>query len=236
MLFSSDDIANFINDTFEPAWESLGPVPKVTVDFGNGRTVTRTLNGNVATYACTADGTVLDILPGIYAPAEYRRQLEQLFLLAQYVEGRGGPAARLKAYHQRQADTLARYKTPATLILDPGGGFSILGNEGPVRLIVAGRTPAARKVDPVGTVGGSRAVAAAPGWRELALDTEYNETTRRRLVHARLAELGPVKPADVVKWLYKEVLHTDLDDPTLGLSELLNRREPFTADGPPSGR
>ena len=34
MLFSSDPIAEFINTAFEPAWESLGSVPTVTVDFG----------------------------------------------------------------------------------------------------------------------------------------------------------------------------------------------------------
>ena len=56
----------------------------MTIDFGNGHTVTRTLHGNVATYVCDADGIVYDVLPGIYTPAEYRRQFDQFRLLHRY--------------------------------------------------------------------------------------------------------------------------------------------------------
>ncbi len=66
MLFSNDEIADFINTTFEPTWQSVRPVPLVRIDFGNGHVVTRTLHGNIATFVCNADGHVLDILPGIY--------------------------------------------------------------------------------------------------------------------------------------------------------------------------
>lgn len=235
MLFSSDPVVKFIHDTFEPAWESLGPVPKVTIDFGNGKTITRTLNGNVATYVCLADGSVLDVLPGIYAPAEYRRQLEQLFLLTQFVqqENRRIPEP-LKWYHQNQAESLKNVGLPGTFVLNPGGGASILGREEPVRMMMAGRVPAPKPApdELPGVVGGSRAMAAAPGWRELAEDTRYNETVRRRLVHAKLATMGKVQPKDVVKWLYKEVLNTDLDDETLGVADILNRRTPFIGDPP----
>ena len=37
--------------------------------------MTRTLHGNIATYVCTADGQVLDILPGIYAADAYQAKL-----------------------------------------------------------------------------------------------------------------------------------------------------------------
>ena len=83
MLFSSREVADQINATFEPAWESVRPVPLVTMDFGNGRTVKRTLQGNIATYICVPDGTVYDVLPGIYTPDVYRKQLEALAALAE---------------------------------------------------------------------------------------------------------------------------------------------------------
>jgi hypothetical protein len=69
-----------------------------------------------------------------------------------------------------------------------------------------------------------------PGWKELVEDTKINETLRRRAIHEKLAATGRVKPEDVKKWLFKEVLAADLDDPTLGIGELLNKRYPFAEE------
>ena len=68
------------------------------------------------------------------------------------------------------------------------------------------------------------------GVRELTEDTRINESLRRRMVHEKLAAAGRVEPRDVMKWLYKDVLHADLDDPTLGVAEVLNKRYPFAAE------
>ena len=83
MLFSNHEVARFIDTTFEPVWVSVRPAPLVTIDFGNDRKVVRTLQGNVATYVCDAEGTVHDVLPGIYTPRPYQ---EQLALLAALVK------------------------------------------------------------------------------------------------------------------------------------------------------
>lgn len=233
-MFSSDEVANFINEHFEPVWESVRPVPMVTIDFGNGHKITRTLNGNIATHACTADGTVLDILPGVYTADVYHRQLEQLVLLHRYmaVMGRpgGGPNAsvRLKDYHEQQAGLLAKNQAPATLV-ERTAGASILGVEKSVQLVAAGRSNR-------GVARVAAASARAPGaeilagWKELAEDTRINETVRRLQIHKKLAQLGRVKPTDVTKWLYKEVLHADLDDPYLGLKEILDKQNPFASE------
>ena len=231
MLFSSDEVSRYINDNFEPAWESVRPVPIVTIDFGNGHKITRTLNGNVATHVCAADGMVLDILPGVYTAEVYRKQLEQLVLLHKYAlaGGRDDVNALLKEYHERQAALLARDQPPAVLIENPNPGVSILGVERPVQLVAGGRSN--RGVDRA-----SRAAPAAPsaenlaGWKELAEDTRINETVRRKLIHEKLAGTGRAQPKDVTKWLYKEVLKADLDDPYLGLGDVLNKQYPFAAE------
>jgi hypothetical protein len=75
-------------------------------------------------------------------------------------------------------------------------------------------------------------MAAAPGWKDLADDTRFNLSVRRKQVHGKLAAAGPVPLKDIVKWLDKEVLATDRDDPTLGIGELLNRRYPFVEKRP----
>ena len=93
MLFSNEKVAAFINNNFEPAWESVRPVPIVRIDFGEGAVVTRTLNGNIATSVCTRDGLVLDVLPGIYQPDAYLEQLDQFRLLFRYANKAMRPAA-----------------------------------------------------------------------------------------------------------------------------------------------
>ena len=46
----------------------------------------------------------------------------------------------------------------------------------------------------------------------------------------RVAGSGAVPPGQMTKWLYKSVLHSDLDDPHLGLGEFLFARYPFAKE------
>ncbi len=271
MLFSSRELAGYVNDTFEPAWESVRPAPLVTIDFGNGHTVRRTLQGNIATYVCGPDGVVYDVLPGIYAADAYRTRLEALRVLADSLRPPAGaePGAdprvgRLRDYHTGRAAELARVQVPPQLqaVAQIGGGFKggigggfggggfggggfggtaggggfggafppagFGGIEGPTERVIAGRPPAAggAAVPPV-------PLAARP---ELALDSQVNEQVRRKAVHDRLAGAGPVRPDDIKKWLYKDVLRADLDDPTLGLGAVLDENYPFAEEDRAGGR
>src|SRR5436305_6437137 len=99
-------MSGFINQNFEAVWESVRPVPIIRIDFGNGTVLTRTLHGNIATYVCTAEGQVLDIMAGIYNPSGKLRGLNQFRQLANYVdqEGKAKRATRLRDYHQSQAE------------------------------------------------------------------------------------------------------------------------------------
>ncbi len=83
MLFSNPDVAKFMNDHFVCAWESVRPVPRVEIDFGDGHKMTRTLNGNVITFLCTPDGKAFDVLPGLYDPKGYVAGLQRALDLYQ---------------------------------------------------------------------------------------------------------------------------------------------------------
>jgi hypothetical protein len=289
VLFSSSEVSKFINDNFEPAWESVRPAPLVTIDFGNGHVVRRTLQGNVATYVCSPDGTVYDVLPGIYAPDVYRKQLDAIKKLADSLRPRSGAKPpetdaekrraettlvnRLRAYHTQQA-TLLQTAPPPTpqmqAVAQIGGGFKggggfgggiagfggniggggfqavgfgglqfggggVVGSgvsgtggtvqsggiEGPLERVIAGQPQLPADAVPSGPL------AKRP---ELALDSQVNERIRRKAVHDRLARAGLVRPDDIKKWLYKDVLHADLDDPTLGIGDVLNRNYPFAEE------
>ncbi len=56
-------------------WESVRPVPKVTIDFGDGRKLERTLTGNSAHYVLDSNGRVIDALPGLYSAKAFLRVL-----------------------------------------------------------------------------------------------------------------------------------------------------------------
>ena len=61
-------------------------------------------------------------------------------------------------------------------------------------------------------------------------DTQLNETVRRRQIHAMLASKGLIRPREIAKPIYKEVLHADLDDPYLGLGNILFANYPFAKE------
>lgn len=100
-MFSHPEVQALIRDRFVAAWQSVRPVPKVTIDFGNGHVLRRTLNGNVATYVCDPDGHVVDVIPGLCDPDEYLAQLREA--LALYEATRSDPTGRARAERHRVA-------------------------------------------------------------------------------------------------------------------------------------
>ena len=69
-----------------------------------------------------------------------------------------------------------------------------------------------------------------PEWQALVDDTRVNERERRKQIHAKLAGAGSIAPSQVTRWLYKNVLHADIDDPYLGLGPYLFASYPFKDD------
>jgi hypothetical protein len=258
VLFSNSEVAKFIDETFEPVWESVRPAPLVTIDFGNGHKIVRTLQGNVATSVCDADGVVHDILPGIYTPKPYREQLVQLAALVKERNHDQGSELRshLSEYHAKRAAAmkapatsamLAVAKTggggkggiggfggggmnpPANQFVGGGGlggggrgglGGTPMGVEGPLEAVLAGRP-----VVPATPQGGDLAARA-----DLAFDVQVNEKVRRRLVHEYLAGMDLPRPDQLKRWLFRDVLRADLDDPLLGLGPVLSNGYPFAAE------
>jgi len=229
VLFSSAEVAKRINDTFEPAWETVRPVPTVTIDFGNGEKITRTLHGNIATYVCTADGKVLDILPGIYEPKVYTQRLMGIATLHQMTKSERPERVTevTRSYHTMRVDMLKAGGKRGSVPLDMGKAVV----ESPLKMLARMQSVALPPAVPTNTGErhGSTAAEIA-GWKELADDTRINETNRRLQIHTYLGQHGLVTPNDMVKWLYKEVLHADLDDPYLGLGEVLFKDYPFARE------
>lgn len=194
MLFSNEKVAATISENFEPVWVSVRPVPRVTIDFGNGKVIKRTLHGNVATLVCEPSGDIVDILPGVYEADTYLERLLELKWLHEIYKT---DATALRRYHTRRSKQATDRPTGDTS-----------RNNGP-------------------NVASEINVKHVAASSSLVRDTEINEGPRRQMIHAYLKDHDHTKPSDVTKWLYREVLHADLDDPFMGLGETLFGRYPF---------
>jgi hypothetical protein len=76
-LYSNAEISKALGERFVLHWKSVRPVPKVTIDFGDGRKLERTLTGNSIHYILDSDGRIVDALPGLYGPKAFLRELER---------------------------------------------------------------------------------------------------------------------------------------------------------------
>jgi hypothetical protein len=234
VLFSHDRVADFINQSFEPAWESVRPVPIVRIDFGDGNVLTRTLHGNVLTAVCTPDGLMVDALPGIYTESVYLDRLNLLSAVAKNAQAQ--PVARrdvlVRAYHRGQAQALKENAKPGQGADRQRQAITKRVIERPIELaLLPMQTPS---IPPARTPSPTKpkltAAEDVARWKALEEDTKLNERTRRLQIHELLAGAGLVPPKQVTRPIYKDVLHADLDDPYLGLGEVLFASYPFAKE------
>ncbi|HSY52576.1 MAG TPA: hypothetical protein VLC46_27495 [Thermoanaerobaculia bacterium] len=114
VLYPNREIAAYLRDHFVLHWSSERPVPAVTIDFGDGRVLHRTITGNSIHYLLDESGQPLDALPGLYAPAPFLAQLHEMVSL--YDVWTHAPAKdredRLRAYHDMQFRSARETKNP----------------------------------------------------------------------------------------------------------------------------
>lgn len=76
VLYSNAQMSIMLRDRFILHWQSVRPAPRVTIDFGDGRKLERTLTGNSIHYVLDAEGRPIDALPGLYGFWPFFRGLE----------------------------------------------------------------------------------------------------------------------------------------------------------------
>lgn len=75
VLYSNAEIASVLRDRFVLHWESVRPAPVITIDFGDGRKLERTITGNSIHYVLDSSGQLLEAFPGLYGPEAFMRGL-----------------------------------------------------------------------------------------------------------------------------------------------------------------
>lgn len=82
VLYPNAEVSTALRERFVLHWESVRPVPTITIDFGDGRKLERTLAGNSIHYVLDSQARPLDAFPGLYGPQAFLRGLtkaESLF-------------------------------------------------------------------------------------------------------------------------------------------------------------
>jgi hypothetical protein len=74
-LYPNAEVSQYLRDHFILHWQSVRPVPRITIDMGDGRRIERTITGNSIHYILDANGNPIDALPGLYGPKAFLAEL-----------------------------------------------------------------------------------------------------------------------------------------------------------------
>lgn len=108
VLYANTQVSNALRERFILHWKSVRPVPRVTVDYGDGRKLERTLTGNSIHYILDSEGRPVDALPGLYGPQAFLRELERVETLTKQLAKQDDSQRyeTLRQYHQARIDAL----------------------------------------------------------------------------------------------------------------------------------
>lgn len=109
-LYANAEVSRYLRENFVLHWRSVRPVPKVTIDFGDGRKLVRTVTGNSIHYVLDSEGRVIDGLPGLYGPRAFGRWLADARALAETLAPLTAVDQKfvLARRHREQAQRLSR--------------------------------------------------------------------------------------------------------------------------------
>jgi hypothetical protein len=107
-LYPDPQVNNLLRDRFILYWSSERPVPVITIDFGDGRMIKRTIGGNSIHYVLDEEGRPIDGIPGLYSASEFVRQLRSDLELCDKLAGLSGSAWQdvLTRHHQEASNAL----------------------------------------------------------------------------------------------------------------------------------
>jgi hypothetical protein len=198
-LYPDAKVGKVLRDEFILYWSAERPAPVVTIDFGDGRTIKRTVTGNSLHYVLDSSGRVVDAIPGLYGPAAFVRAVEEAGALARATSSVDG-AARVEAIRAHHAAELRKLETLWHDELTKSGVAMADATPLPGLLATTTSRPSAAEAAPIGVGKGmveSRIVNALVGapsakgtpapvaipWVELAdrhlADAKLDESSRR---------------------------------------------------------
>lgn len=246
-LYPDEAVSAAMRERFVLHWHSVRPAPKITIDFGDGRTLVRTITGNSIHYVLDADGRPVDAIPGLYGPKSFLRALGDGQSAFAAAKGKSGAprAAALKGHHERKAEEalaawareMAKVKGQpippdlATLeaVTDDETWYRLAdARPEDAELDAKTREHLVQRFGPSAEEAGERAMAKAvfenpmlrkirTFQRTMGADALQNEWRFRTKIRRELAR-DPDRTVEALDaWVYETVFLTPMWDPWLGL-------------------
>lgn len=108
-LYPNEQVNEILRRDFVLHWETVRPVPKVTIDFGDGRTLERTLIGNSIHYVLDAKGRPVDGIPGLHGAKAFAGLITRAGALARKTTALDGEERRvaLMTWHRERRGEIA---------------------------------------------------------------------------------------------------------------------------------
>lgn len=191
-LYANEEVSGILRDRFILHWQSVRPVPKISIDFGDGRTLVRTVTGNSLHYVLDAEGRPIDALPGLYGPGSFKAWLERMQALHAELQADPEPQAATGILADHHAGRIARIALDWKSDLAAAGHAGAAGIvEGPLQegefheaLVAARLTVSKMAVEsPV-----LKAMRAGSSLEQAMSDAIWKDLARLRLDEARLDE------------------------------------------------
>ena len=82
VLYADPAVRRMLHEHFVLHWSSERPAPRMTIDYGDGRVLVRTITGNSAHSVLDAQGRTIDVIPGLWGPAAFVAALDEAAALA----------------------------------------------------------------------------------------------------------------------------------------------------------
>jgi len=207
-LYANEQVSRMLRENFVLHWKSVRPVPKVTIDFGDGRKLERTLTGNSIHYVLDADGRPVEAIPGLYGPQAFLRHLESGRGLVQTLAASADREAALRAAHaDRRTAAMAQWIGDLERVGGPGAP------EEPAAAPTGSPTPpaATASTTPPGAAPyPAAAQAARVAIGKAAVETRLiNEVTRHMLLAASTSPSEMEKATTEEAWKKIAALHSE---------------------------
>jgi len=232
-LYPSAEINRILKDRYVLHWESIRPAPRVTIDFGDGRKLERTITGNSIHYILDSDGNVVDALLGLYSATVFAAELRAAAALdatavatrSRLLNAWAADLAQLNIKLPRDESDLEQRTSDATWLRIAQMHEDETTFDARVSQLMVRKFPSAQAAAPIAV---SKQAAETPMLRRLAnlnrtvsLDTVQNNYMRRTKILAFIA--GQAKESKlsltaINNWVYSQVFLTPADDPWLGLA------------------
>jgi hypothetical protein len=209
-LYPDPAVSTLLRDKFILHWSSERPVPVVTIDFGDGRTLKRTITGNSIHYVLDADARPIDGLPGLYSAEMFVRKLTDALALAGELSKLDAMKrdSRLREWH---AQAMEKTERSAPVRLSPAALKMVLAKAPPAAL--AGQRAMGKSMVELPILAQLRRLEDS-----IAQDTARYENELHRQLHQWFAT-GQIRQFDALNGrVYTELFLTPRSDPWLGLA------------------